>query len=138
MEAIKVCNISIIFKNNSILMFIRDREPFKGLYNCPGGKLEKYDLSNLTGAYRELFEETNITTSDITLELYGTFKVDQNTLLDVYVGDLLNSNVKLISEGAILEWIDIPYILDPENSNKFASHLVSYIQDILNFRTITS
>lgn len=44
----------------------RSREPFKGLLNLVGGKIENNE-DGLSAAYREMFEETSITYNDIRL-----------------------------------------------------------------------
>ena len=43
--------------NNKVLMCKRHKEPYKGLYNLVGGKIEP-DEDGLAAAYRELQEET--------------------------------------------------------------------------------
>ena len=65
----KAYNVILVYSPDMsrILMVKRAKEPYKGLYNCPGGKLETGE-SNLEGAYRELFEETGISQKDIELK----------------------------------------------------------------------
>ena len=62
------CNCIVIFnKNKDKLLFCkRAKDPYKGLYNFVGGKLEKGESSK-DAAYRELYEETGITKQDIEL-----------------------------------------------------------------------
>ena len=48
------------------LMCKRTKEPYKGMFNLVGGKIEK-ENDGLNEAYRELKEETNIKNSDISL-----------------------------------------------------------------------
>lgn len=54
-------NVIVIFdKNlNKTLMCKRTKEPYMGMYNLVGGKIEK-ENDGLNEAYRELEEETNI------------------------------------------------------------------------------
>ena len=44
---------------NKALMCKGTKEPYMGMYNLVGGKIEK-ENDGLNEAYRELFEETNI------------------------------------------------------------------------------
>ena len=60
---IVVFNISL----NKVLFCIRAKEPYKGLYNFVGGKVEE-GKTNDEAAYRELFEETGISNKDIELD----------------------------------------------------------------------
>ena len=55
----KKLNVIVVFNKNldKVLFCIRAKEPYKGLYNFVGGKVEKGE-SNNSAAYRELFEET--------------------------------------------------------------------------------
>jgi 8-oxo-dGTP diphosphatase len=60
-------------KKENILMCVRNKEPFKGLYNGLGGKIEKGE-SVLLSAYRELFEESGISKKDTKLTQYCEIK----------------------------------------------------------------
>lgn len=83
----------------------REKNPYKGLYNLVGGKLESDDGYN--EAYRELREETNITKDDIELIYFMKFTyVKWELELEVYYG-ILKHDVKLIEEVNKLEWIDV-------------------------------
>ena len=55
-------NLIVVFSPNleEILFSIRAKEPYKGMYNFVGGKVEDGE-TNDDGAYRELQEETGIT-----------------------------------------------------------------------------
>lgn len=63
------CNCIVVFdKNKEKLLFCkRAKNPYKGLLNFVGGKVEPEE-TNEHAAYRELFEETGIARRDI--ELY--------------------------------------------------------------------
>ena len=86
-----------------MLMCRRIKEPYKGLINFVGGKIEPGEESE-RAAYRELFEETGITDGDIKL----THLMDFNYPLDpcyveVYVGQLIHS-VKVHGDENPLFW----------------------------------
>ena len=64
----KKMNVIVVFDKDlkQTLMCKRTKEPYMGMYNLVGGKIEK-ENDGLNEAYRELVEETNITKDDIEL-----------------------------------------------------------------------
>ena len=114
-------NLIVVFNKNldKALFCIRAKEPYKGLYNFVGGKVEENEL-NYVAAYSELFEETGISNKDIELDHFmdiNYFKYENN--LQVFYG-ILNHEVKLIEEKNKLEWLDINDSL--LNNDKFAGN----------------
>ena len=117
----KNINIIEVFNKNldKCIFCIRAKEPYKGLYNFVGGKVEDGE-SNDDAAYRELFEETGITKNDIELEHFmdlNYFKYDNN--LQVYYG-ILKHDGDLVEEKNKLEWVDLNEQL--LNNEKFAGN----------------
>ena len=104
----KKYNVIVVFDNKikNILMCKRAKEPYIGMYNLVGGKIEnENDLLN--EAYRELKEETNISKDDIELTHFMNIEyITMNKQLEVYFG-ILNKEVKLIPEVNKLEWVSI-------------------------------
>ena len=114
-------NLIVVFNKdlNKGLFCIRAKEPYKGLYNFVGGKVEEGE-SNDEAAYRELFEETGISRKDIKLDHFmdlNYFKYENN--IQIYYG-ILEHNVDLVEEKNKLEWVDINEEL--LNNNKFAGN----------------
>lgn len=104
----KKMNVIVIFdKNlNKTLMCKRTKEPYMGMYNLVGGKIEK-ENDGLNEAYRELSEETNIQKSDVDLVYFMNLSyIKWNKELEVYYG-ILNKDVTLIEEVNKLEWVPI-------------------------------
>ena len=102
----KKYNVIVVFDKNmeNTLMCKRAKEPYLGMYNLVGGKIEK-ENDGLNEAYRELFEETNIRKDDINLMHFMNIEYKtMNKLLEVYYGTL-NKEVKLIEEVNKLEWV---------------------------------
>lgn len=100
-------NVIVVYnkKEDKILMCLRKKEPYKGLYNLVGGKIEK-DETGLESAYRELEEESGITKEDIILTHLMTFNYQMSNIeLQVYTGKL-NKNVKVVEEVNKLYWIN--------------------------------
>ena len=115
----KKMNVIAIFdKNkNKVLMCKRAKEPYKGMYNLVGGKIEK-ENDGLNEAYRELKEETNIGKSDVKLIHFMNISyVKWDEELEVYYG-ILNKNVELVEEVNKIEWV--PVNDDFFNMNKYA------------------
>lgn len=123
----KKLNLIVVFNESldSVLFCIRKEEPYKGLYNFVGGKVEEGE-SNDDAAYRELFEETGISHNDIKLDHFmdlNYFKYENN--LQIYYG-ILRHKINLIEEKNKLEWV----VINDEllNNEKFAGNYnISYI-----------
>ena len=104
----KKMNVIVVFDKDLIqtLMCKRTKEPYMGMYNLVGGKIEK-ENDGLNEAYRELVEETNITKDDIEITHFmNLIYVKWDKELEVYYG-VLNKDVELIEEVNKLEWVDI-------------------------------
>lgn len=117
----KKLNLIVVFSADldKVLFCVRAKEPYKGLYNFVGGKVENGE-TNDDAAYRELFEETGISREDIKLDHFmdlNYFKYENN--LQVYYG-ILKHEVNLIEEKNKLEWITINDEL--LNNSKFAGN----------------
>ena len=104
----KKYNVIVVFNKelNKTLMCKRTKEPYKGMFNLVGGKIEK-ENDSLNEAYRELREETNINNDDISLVHFMNIEyITLDKSIEVYYG-VLNKEVHLIEEVNKLEWIDI-------------------------------
>ncbi len=104
----KQYNVIVIFNKemNKTLMCKRTKEPYMGMYNLVGGKIEK-ENDGLNEAYRELVEETNISKNDVELKHFMNIEyVSFNKSLEVYYG-ILNKEVELVEEVNKLEWVDV-------------------------------
>lgn len=115
----KKMNVIVVYdkKVENVLMCKRTKEPYKGLYNLVGGKIE--NENDLLGeAYRELEEETGITKNDIRLVPLMNYEYfTREMVLEVYFG-VLNKNVTLVEEVNKLKWCSLEE--DMCNLNKFA------------------
>ena len=104
----KKYNVIVILDKDmkNTLMCKRTKEPYMGMYNLVGGKIEK-DNDGINEAYRELVEETNISKEDTNLINFMNIEyVSMNKVLEVYFG-ILNKEVELIEEVNKLEWVSI-------------------------------
>ena len=84
----------------------RVKDPYKGLYNMVGGKIEKGE-NGLDAAYRELYEETGITREDIKLVHLMDFSYPlDDCYVEVYAGRL-KQNVTVRDEKNPLLWMTL-------------------------------
>ncbi|MBE6813153.1 MAG: NUDIX hydrolase [Ruminococcaceae bacterium] len=103
-------NAIVVFNKEAdkMLMCKRRRNPYKGLSNFVGGKIEK-DENGLDAAYRELAEETAITKNDIVLTHLMDFTYHLgNCYLEVYVGKL-NKAVTVVGDENDLYWSSLEH-----------------------------
>lgn len=115
----KHLNCSVIFnkQKDEVLFCKRAKEPFKGLYNFVGGKVEPGEAS-FAAAYRELLEETGIGKDEICLyRLMDLTYYEQEYVLEIYVGQL-QKDVQLREEANPLKWL--PLTEDFADSHRFA------------------
>ena len=98
---------------DKVLMCKRHKEPYKGLYNLVGWKIEPNE-KGVTAAYREFAEETGIT--DITLRYlmdftyyshdYNQLFASEDVRVEVYFGKL-NCAQDVSGDEKELVWLDI-------------------------------
>lgn len=103
-------NVILVYNMDldKLLMCQRKKDPYKGLYNLVGGKIDPGE-DGFTAAYRELYEETNISKYDISLKHLMDFKYYyQNCYVEVYVGRLKH-NVDLVEEVNKLFWSNLDH-----------------------------
>ncbi len=99
--------IMVYNKDKTKLLFCkRTKDPYKGLYNFNGGKIESGE-SGMEAAYRELQEETGITSQDIQLHHMMDFTYyNQDCYVEVYAGSL-TKDIDLMEETHPLVWLDL-------------------------------
>ena len=89
-----------------LLMCERKKEPYKGLLNFVGGKIEDGE-DGTDAAYRELFEETGIGKEKIELKRVMDFTYfSDGFYLEIYAGRL-SSPVVLKEEKNPLLWVGV-------------------------------
>lgn len=102
----------IIIAESKVLLIKRGKEPFKGCWAFPGGRIEQKDKDILAAAYRELAEETQLT--DIPLEYVVT--IGNNTrdprgfcITNVFVSELptIPNGVRAGDDAVDYEWFDL-------------------------------
>jgi len=103
-------NVIVVLNNerDKLLMCRRKKDPYKGLNNLVGGKIEPNE-SGIDAAYRELLEETNISSELISLKHLMDFTYYyQNCYVEVYVGKLIQE-VNVIGDENDLYWSELSH-----------------------------
>lgn len=134
-------NVIVVYNENAdkILMCKRKKDPYKGLANFVGGKIEKNE-NGLDAAYRELEEETTITKDDIMLLHIMDFTYYiENYYLEVYVGKL-NKIVNVNGTENKLFWstldnnfFDETQYAGEENIGHIVQHIETLKGELLHF-----
>lgn len=132
-------NIIVVYNETAdrLLMCKRRKNPYQGLSNFVGGKIEPGE-TGLQAAYRELEEETGITKDDILLTHFMDFTYClEDCRLEVYVGKL-NKQVAVFGEENDLYWsaLDCDFFDQTQyagegNIGHILAHLDAYFKEDL-------
>jgi len=101
-------NVVMIYSKDMdrLLMCRRLKDPYKGLSNLVGGKIEAGE-HGMDAAYRELLEETGISRDEVTLHHVMDFTYYlQNCYVEVYAGRL-KCDVTAVGDENELYWSDL-------------------------------
>ncbi len=103
----KKMNVIVIFNKSmdKVLMCRRTKEPYLGMLNLVGGKIEKNN-DGLNETYRELKEETNIGNDLELVHFMNLTYLKWEKELEVYYG-ILKNDVTLIPKVNSLMWVSI-------------------------------
>ena len=88
-----------------LLMCRRAKNPYKGMLNFVGGKIEDGETDE-AAAYRELREETGITGEDVRLTHVMDFIYYQSDIVLMLYAGRLRHDVTLTEEENSLLWVD--------------------------------
>ena len=126
-------NLIVVYSSDreKLLMCRRLKEPYKGLSNFVGGKIEEGE-DGLDAAYRELWEETSVTREQIRLtHLMDFYYALTPCRVEVYVGRL-NKDVRVHGDENQLLWL--PADSNFEDMSRYAgegniAHIIEMIRD---------
>lgn len=110
-----IATVDIIIKaENKVLLIKRGKEPFKGEWALPGGRIEQKDTDIMAAALRELKEETQLEVPLKYLKTIGNSTRDPRGfgLTNVFVATLdeIPNNVRAGDDAVDYEWFDFDYI----------------------------
>jgi 8-oxo-dGTP diphosphatase len=102
---------AFIVDNNNLLIIKRSNYTVQkpGMWEIPGGRLEKKDEDPIEGLKREVKEETNLDIEIIKpLNIqYFTRADNQKIMLTIFLCTPITKSIKLSKEHTDFEWIDI-------------------------------
>ena len=117
---------------DKVLMCKRHKEPYKGLYNLVGGKIEP-DEDGTSAVYRELREETGITGITLVHIMDFTYFLLGSCRVEVYAGKL-KFDADVCGDEKELTWIDTQE--DFFDINRFAGEgNIGHIYEIIKQNT---
>ena len=128
------------FGDRQVLMLHRNKEPNKGLWVAPGGKVEIYE-SPLECAIRELREETGLIAHCVHLRGLVTEvspRDDYQWLLFIYVTDQAEGELIHCNEGH-LAWVDlnaVPLLPIPQADAIFFPRIINDDEPLYQARYI--
>ena len=129
--------IAVFNNDDKILLCKRSKEPYKNLIDLVGGKAEQNE-DGMTCAYRELFEETGITSDDIELHHLMDFTYClSDVTVRVYFGRLKN-DVNLVEEINPLFWSDTNVNFSDTTKYSGAGYLTPVLIEINLHRELIS
>lgn len=115
-------------------MLNRQNHPNKGLWNGVGGKIERNENPE-ESVIREIYEETGIQLQKVNFSGIVTWEtISENSGMYVFIADWPNGygyQTPKKSEEGILDWKDICWVLDKNNSG-VVSNIPIFLSQILS------
>lgn len=94
-----------------VLLITRKNEPYKGYFALPGGFLDQDDISGMSGALRELKEETGLNCTYLTqvCTLTNIDRDPRERCISIVYSGLYNGTQKPIAQddAATVQWVSL-------------------------------
>ena len=110
-----------INKNREVLLQIRKKQPYLGIINIPGGKVQ-FGESTYDAGIRELYEESKLTAHSLKLKLIDevrTYHTDENIFAHIiaytYVCHDFNGELELENQEGEMKWFSLEEIQEVSN-----------------------
>jgi 8-oxo-dGTP diphosphatase len=126
-----VFTLCIVRDNEKILVQKREKHPFKGFWNAPGGKVELKE-SPTEACLREVFEETGLQLNE--LKFRGVMTISNSTrklgteILMLFESNNFEGEIISSHEGQV-DWIDLDTIYTSHNVPDSMTYILPYIVD---------
>ena len=125
-----IFTLCVIKEDDKIVVQKRNKPPFVGLWNAPGGKVEHMETP-IEACTREVLEETGLFLTDIKLRgVLTVSSITQQSKRDIlmlfesqkFEGDIISS----IEEGEI-SWVEVDQIYSNNNVSDSFCYILPYI-----------
>lgn len=126
-----IFTLCIVRDNEKILVQKREKHPFKGFWNAPGGKVELRE-SPTEACLREVYEETGLHLND--LKFRGIMTVSNairklgTEVLMLFESSDFEGELTSSDEG-LIDWIDLDTIYNSRNVPDSMTYILPYIVD---------
>lgn len=124
--------LCLIRKADHVLLLNRRKQPAMGMWNGVGGKIESGE-SPAESVIRETYEETGIRLTDVRFAGTILLQADETVGIYLFLADMPDEQIlttPLATREGILDWKQLDWILDPENTGVI-SNLKAYLPHVL-------
>ena len=129
-------DVAMVREDGQVLFSKRAREPFKDMYDLPGGFLD-YNEDAYDACVREIREETSVVIrpEDLTLLSIYTHEYLPNVSVtdSIFITTKWSGEFKPQDDSAALEWKTLSFLSDPTFSPPYhdlESRIQTYLNDI--------
>ncbi|MBQ4900315.1 NUDIX domain-containing protein [Paenibacillus sp. Marseille-P2973] len=126
-----IFTLCVVRDEDKILVQKREKTPFKGYWNAPGGKVEGQETP-IEACLREVFEETGLQLNEVRFRgvmTVSSLSRQQNTqLLMLFDSNNYNGELMPSSEGEV-DWIEIDKIYNSKIIPASTTYLLPYIME---------
>lgn len=124
-----IFTLCVVRDDNKILVQRREKTPFKGYWNAPGGKVEVQETP-IEACLREVFEETGLHLNEVrfrgVMTVSSSSKQQSTQLLMLFDSDNFNGELLSSLEG-VVDWIELDKIYSSKNVPASTTYLLPYI-----------
>lgn len=127
-------NFCLFKRGSEILLLNREYPTWMGCWNGIGGKLEENE-SPRDSVLREIEEETQISSYDISFKGLVTWTVDNDKVGGMYIylavlDDDFEYPTPVKTDEGILDWKEVDWIMDPNNLG-IAKNVPRFLEKVL-------
>lgn len=124
-----VFTLCVVREAGKILVQKREKAPFRGYWNAPGGKVEHAETPK-EACHREVMEETGLFLNDVKLRGIITVSTSRRSsgtsVLMVFESTDFQGDLNSSTEGHV-EWVEIDKIYKSRNVSDSFTYLLPYI-----------
>ena len=117
-----------------VLLITRKNEPYKGCFALPGGFLDQDDMSGMSGALRELKEETGLNCTYLTqvCTLTRIGRDPRERCISIVYSGLYNGTQKPVAQddAATVQWVSLNTLRKDNNGKDWVEWIIDAVEDL--------